>query len=99
MRLAAVVRGQKKIPVEYNSRREPIDRRVSEDEANAAELQRQGTPIKAYDLRIRSRRAIAKNRLDLGLWCEKAGLQAEAEAELVTASHLDPKLDLAWKHL
>lgn len=84
---------------EYNARRAPIDQRVADDEAKADKIRKQGNPAKAYVLLARSRHAVAKDRLELGLWCEKAGLKGEAEAELVTATQLDPKLDLAWKYL
>ncbi len=35
----------------------------------------------------------------LGLWCEKAGLKAEAEAEFLAVTSLDPQRDAAWKKL
>jgi hypothetical protein len=88
-----------KLLAEYNSRRTPIDQRAADDDAKVEDLKRQGKAAQAYSLRSRSRRAIAKKRLELGLWCEKAGLKGEAEAEFVTATDLDPQLDLAWKHL
>ncbi len=35
----------------------------------------------------------------LALWCEQAGLKAEAKAHLATVTQLDPRREAAWKHL
>ena len=46
-----------------------------------------------------SRADAARAHVQLGMWCEKVGLKAEATAHFTSAVVLDPHNDATWKHL
>ncbi len=94
--------GQKSATLaEYNARREKLDDQAAAVKARVAEMEKRVRPaaLAAYRARHRAHNDLALERLKLGLWCEKAGLEAEATVEFSTAIHLDRRIDEAWRHL
>ena len=69
---------------EYNARRARLDRLFG---VSTRQPGHQASPTRA------------RAHLQLGLWCEKAGLPAEASVQFTTAVILDPRNKTAWHHL
>jgi hypothetical protein len=68
-----------------------------------AERARADAALAARLAEYNAKRAKAANTADaqweLALWCERAGLKAEATAHLTAVTRLDPKREAAWKRL
>jgi hypothetical protein len=86
---------------------EKVVERLKEDEALTAKLaeynrrraeleQRLGKPGRGGPA---SQQSDARAHVQLGMWCEQAGLKAEATAHFTSAVVLDPYNDATWKHL
>ncbi len=86
---------------EYNARRETLDVQAAAVNARIAAVEKTVRPaaLAAYRARHSAHPDLARDRIKLGLWCEKAALPAEATVEFTTAIRLDPRADEAWKHL
>ena len=86
---------------EYNARREKVEAQAAAVTARVAAMEKNVRPaaLAAYRARHSNHRDLALDRIKLALWCEKAGLDAEATAEFTTAIRLDPRADEAWRHL
>jgi hypothetical protein len=86
---------------EYNARRDKLFEQDAAVKARLADVERRLRPAEraAYRARHATHRQAAQDRIKLGLWCEQAGLQAEAAVEFTTALRLDPRLETAWRHL
>jgi hypothetical protein len=87
--------------VEYNARRDQLFEQDAAVRARLADMERRLRPAQLAASRARhaTHRQAAQDRIKLGLWCEQAGLQAEAAVEFTTALRLDPGLETAWRHL
>ena len=101
---AAAVKGegQKSAALaEYNARRDKLNGQAASVKARVSETEKRVRPAArtAYRARHSVHHDLALDRLKLGLWCERAGLEAEATVEFSTAIHLDPGIDEAWRHL
>jgi hypothetical protein len=70
---------------DYNARREAVDQQI--------------LIVKKRLGQHGIRQSMAMERLKLALWCEKAGLAAEATAEFTAAVNIDAHCEEAWKHL
>jgi hypothetical protein len=58
-----------------------------------------GRPEASYAARLKGDRELAQAHSNLGMWCERNALKAEAVAHFTTAVHLDPYRDATWRHL
>ena len=101
---AAAVKGEgQKLAAlaEYNARRDKLNEQAESVKARVAETEKRVRPAarSAYRARHSVHHDLAIDRLKLALWCEQAGLEAEATVEFTTAIHLDPRIDEAWRHL
>jgi hypothetical protein len=71
---------------------EEVGARVRADQVLAARLAE-------YNTRRAALAQTADAHWKLALWCEQNGLHAEARAQLVTITRLDPTREAAWKRL
>ncbi len=74
------------------SRPDEVGRQIKADEAMMARLAE-------YNARRERMANTAEAHWKLALWCQEAGLKAEATAHLATVTQLDPGRDGAWKRL
>ncbi len=101
---AAAVKGegQKSAALaEYNARRDKLNEQAESVKARVAETEKRLRPAAraAYRARHSVHHDLAIDHLKLALWCERAGLEAEATVEFSMTIHLDPSIDEAWRHL
>jgi hypothetical protein len=93
--------GQPALLAQYNARRDKLDAQAAVVNARIAAMEKTVKPaaLAAYRTRHNAHPDLARERIRLGLWCEKVGLSAEAAVEFTTAARLDPRAGEAWNHL
>jgi hypothetical protein len=83
----------------YQERRSKLTNDEIRSQQAADLLEKKGDYQAAYRARVRSNRRLAEAHVELGLWCDRNGLEPEETAHFTLAVHLDPYRDSSWKHL
>ena len=84
---------------EYQRRRSKLTSDEIKSQQAADLLETRGDYQAAYSARLKSNRRLAEAHVELGMWCDHNGLEAEETAHFTLAVHLDPYRDASWKHL
>jgi hypothetical protein len=84
---------------EYEERRSKLTNDEIRSQQAADLLENNGNYQAAYSARLKSNRRLAEAHVELGLWCDRNGLEPEETAHFTLAIHLDPYRDSSWKHL
>jgi hypothetical protein len=84
---------------EYQRRRSKLTSDEIRSQQATDLLEQKGDFQAAYSARLKSNRRLAEAHVELGLWCDRNGLEPEETAHFTLAVHLDPYRDASWKHL
>jgi hypothetical protein len=84
---------------EYEGRRARVSDKELRIRQAVDRFKQNGLPEAAYLARTKGDRELAQAHVNLGMWCERQGLEPEAQAHFTTAVHFDPYREATWKHL
>lgn len=84
---------------QYNARRAELDALVSYERERLERSRSERNWVKERIAQRRLDQKLVPAHVKLGMWCEQAGLKAEAVAHFTAAAQLDPFHDATWKHL
>lgn len=84
---------------QYNARRAEFDELARYERERLERSRSERNWVKERIAQRRLDQKLAPAHVKLGLWCEQAGLKAEAVAHFTAAVQLDPYHDATWKHL